>query len=177
MRQLTFSTSILVAGLAFGLLSALHMLNASGFSAVEGSPEWASFQPQKSSFGQVYSTQHFLADGSVPPPKTNLLFTRSLDDGGNQLRSDCDYEITGTPFPSRWWSLATQGEGASTASDVLVAGATLIGQDSKLIVNVSRQPQGGNWLKPPDSGNYYLSLVVNDPLGQTQLPLLKKTGC
>ena len=177
MRQLTFSTSILVAGIAFGLLSALHMLNGSGFSAVDGSPGWESYQPQKSSLWQVYATQRFLADGSLTPPKTNLLFTRSLDDGGNQLRGDCDYEITGAPFPSRWWSLATQGDGASAASDVLVAGAVLVGQDGKLLINVSRQPQGGNWLKPPDSGNYHLSLVVNDPLGQTQLPVLKKTGC
>lgn len=177
MRKLTFATTILILGAVIGLLSAIRQMNVAGFYTVAGSPGWLAWQPETQSFWQVYATQRFLDDGALPPPKSVQLYTRSTDDDGNRFRAECDYAFSGPAIKSRWWSIATLSNMATPAADVLVAGAALVRQDLVLDVNLSRQPQGGNWLKVPDSGNYIVKIVVNDAPEPVRLPGIKKLGC
>ncbi len=177
MRPLTISTALLVAGAAIGLLTAIHQMDVAGYSAAENSPGWQSWQQGKQSFWQFYGIQRFLNDGALPPPKAAELYTRSLDDDGNQLHSDCTYNLSGPALQARWWSLASLSDTAIDAADVLVAGAAQISQDHVLDVNISRLPQGGNWLKVPASGSYIVRFVVNDPVDVVHLPGIKKMGC
>jgi hypothetical protein len=177
MRKLTFATAILIIGAVIGLLTAIHQMSVAGLYAVAASPRWESWQPDKQPLWQLYATQRFLNDGSLPPPKTVQLYTRDLDDDGNQFRADCDYRATGPAIKSRWWSLATLSNTAAPTIDVLVAGSALVAQDNVITVNLSRLPQGDNWLKVPDSGSYKVRLVVNDATEAVQLPGIKKIGC
>jgi hypothetical protein len=177
MRKLTFATVILIIGAVLGLLSAIHQMSVSGLYAVAASPGWSSWQPDRPSFWQIYATQRFREDGALPPPKSVQLYTRSTDDDGNQLRAECDYRFSGPAIKSRWWTVATLRDTASAAADVLAAGSALVGQDNVFEINLSRQPQSGNWLKVPDSGNYLLRVVVNDAIDTVHLPGIKKLGC
>jgi hypothetical protein len=177
MRNLTFAPVIVIIGAVLGLLTAIHQMSVAGLYAAPSSPGWSSWQPEKPSFWQVYATQRFLDDGALPPPKSVQLYTRALDDDGNQLRAECDYSLSGPAIKSRWWTVATVIDTASPPADVLAAGSAVVGQDNTLDVNLSRQPQGGNWLKVPASGNYMLRAVVNDATDTVQLPGIKKVGC
>jgi hypothetical protein len=177
MRKLTFATAIVIAGAVFGLLTAIHQMSVAGFYAVAASPGWLAWQPEAQSFWQVYAAQRFMAEGSLPPPKTVRLYLRSADDDGNRLRADCDYSFSGPAIKSRWWTIASLSNTGAPVVDVLAAGAALVRQDNVIEVNLSRLPQGGNWLKVPDSGNYIVKIVVNDATDSVQLPGIKKLGC
>jgi len=177
MRKLTFATAILIIGAVIGLLTAIHEMNVAGLYAVAANPNWQTWQPDKQPLWQIYATQRFLNDGSLPPPKTVQLYTRNVDDDGNQFRAECDYRSSGPAIKSRWWSMATLSNPATPAADTLVAGSALVAQDNVITVNLSRQPQGDNWLKAPSSGTYMVRLVVNDATDTVQLPSIKKIGC
>lgn len=177
MRKLTFATAIMIVGGVIGLLTAIHMMSVAGFFTVPASPAWQSWQPDSQPVWKIYASQRFLAEGSLPPPKAVQLYTRSVDDDGNQFRVECDYTSSGPAIKSRWWTMATLRDAAAPAADVLAAGAALVRQDNVLDVNLSRLPQGGNWLKVPDSGNYIVRIVVNDAIDAVQLPSIKKVGC
>ena len=177
MGKLTFATAIVILGAVIGLLSAIHQMNVAGFYAVAGSPGWLSWQPETQSIWQIYATQRFLDDGGLPPPKTVQLYTRSTDDDGNRFRAECDYAFSGPAINSRWWTMATSSNLGAPAADVLSAGAAQVRQDNVLDVNLSRLPQGANWLKVPDSGNYVVKIVVNDASDPVHLPGIKKVGC
>ena len=177
MRKLTFATAIMIFGGVIGLLTAIHMMSVAGFFAVAASPAWQSWQPDKEAVWKIYANQRFLAEGTLPPPKAVQLFTRSVDDDGNQFRAECDYTSSGPAIKSRWWTMATLREAAGPAADVLAAGSALVRQDNILDVNLSRLPQGGNWLKVPESGNYIVRIVVNDASDAVHLPGIKKVGC
>ena len=177
MRPLTISTGLLIMGAAIGLLTAMHQMDVAGYSAAQDSPGWLSWQPGKQSFGQFYGIQRFLHDGALPPPKAVELYTREFDDDGNRLHTDCTYKYSGPAIQARWWSMASLSDYGSDAADVLVAGAARVDQDNKLEVNLSRLPQGANWLKLPSGGSFMVRLVINDPVEGVQLPGIKKMGC
>jgi hypothetical protein len=177
MRRLTFATVILILGAVIGLLTAIHQMSVAGLYAAAASPGWSSWQPDKPSFWQIYATQRFLDDGSLPPPKSVQLYTRTVDDDGNRLRAECDYSLSGPAIKARWWTVASLPDTSSPVSDVLTAGSARVGQDNVMDINLSRQPQGGNWLKVPESGNYLLRVVVNDAIDTVRLPGIKKLGC
>jgi hypothetical protein len=172
-----FASVAVVAGIALGLLSAIHQMNVAGYYSVAASPGWLSWQPESQSAWQIYATQRLLDDGSLPPPKTVQLYTRSVDDDGNRLRAECDYSFSTPSIKARWWSIATLHDTSLPAADVLVAGSALVRQDNVIDVNISHQPQGGNWLHTPESGNFIVRIVVNDAVETAHLAGIKKIGC
>ena len=176
MARLFSAPTILFAGFAAGLFSAVQALSAQGLKPVAGHEDWQVWQGASASRWSFYSLQAFLNGGQLPPPKSTQYYRRGTDDDGNGLRGDCTYKISGPATSARWWSLKAENE---TAVASLSAGQALTTTDGQIVVNISAGPQGDNWLKPPQ-GNYTLVFVVNDApyTGQkVALPSVKKLGC
>lgn len=175
MRILSISTLLLVAGIVAGVTSAWHALDGSALQAVKNGNGWQEWRLGTKDAMLPYTLGHFLSDGQVPPSSSARYFVRSVDDQGNTLRGDCEFEVDGPASTSRWWTLSTGHDSGSALS----AGKAVLDSKRRLKVVVSRFPVPGNWILPGTTGNYTLTYIVNEPAKAValDLPHVKKIGC
>ena len=77
-----------------------------------------------------------------------IYFTRSVDDFGNPLRADCQYDIAGGPLPAEWWSI------------------TLYGQDNYLARNTDKAASL-NGFDPRLNGPTWQAVIASSPVAET----------
>jgi hypothetical protein len=130
----------------------------------------------------VGSMPHFLIEGRVPPAQSLFqVYTNSLDDEGDTLRSGCIYKITANGLDSRWWSLSVgplnSEDGNSSAA--VTSDEVVRAPDSSLSVAVARSPVAGNWIRPAAEGTLALQLVVSntDSESNLKLPSVQRVSC
>jgi hypothetical protein len=182
MRKLIITFSILLGGAVIGLFSAISALGGMGLRQVQNGNGWQEWRLGENERLLPYALGHFQSVGQVPPPKSSRFFVRSADENGNALYGDCVYVFSGQTIPARWWTISAINGSSQDASAVLTAGQAVTDADGQLIVNISRHPEPGNWIAPPDSGTFALRFVLSEPElpadgSALPLPILKKKGC
>jgi hypothetical protein len=182
MRKLVITFSILLGGVVIGLFSAFSALGSMGLKQVQNGNGWQEWRLGENERLLPYALGHFQAAGQVPPPKSSRFFVRSADENGSALYGDCVYVFSGQNIPARWWTISASNGSNPNVNAVLTAGQAVADADGQLIINISRHPEPGNWIAPPDSGAFVLNFVLSEPALPTDgsalpLPTLKKTGC
>jgi hypothetical protein len=125
-------------------------------------------------------------------PSETIYFNADVDDAGRPLDRRCDYRVSGTELPARWWSLTAYG-----ADHFLIpndAGRysfsqTTLGREpgGRWAIAVSGESQAGNWLpsgRPQDGGPFALTLRLYNPAPEVHeraatvaLPRIERLGC
>lgn len=178
MRALTrFFIMLLAAGVA-GLGSAAYFTGR--YSAEENGP-WRLWQSGVMPDQSLYVLAHFALGGALSPDtKQMAVFTAATDSDGRDLDGDCNYVVSGTLPPARWWSLSVGDD----AANVLSSGNVITGADGAFSAHVSAEASPGNWLKLQDSGDFELVLRFHGPTGlvrdapqRASLPAIRKGDC
>jgi len=168
----------IIAGVAAGWLSAVSMIENYGFEALPGQEQWRERRNAADHPAAPYAFGYFINQGKVPPPLTSRHFTRTTDDDGNQLRSNCLYEVSGPMPAARRWSMAVTGQDGFGVT--LGAGEAIYEPDGSVRVFLSPQPVPGNRLTLPPRGAPFVSLTIHDPQDGTKvlpLPGVKLVRC
>jgi hypothetical protein len=176
MKRMIAPLSLLVAGVALGLLSAQYLMENANIAAPVVNSKWSEIRIGAETLQSSYLAGHFLRKGQVPPLKGSRLFVRSTDDDGNSLRGDCVVTLEGRIPPSRWWFVsATSGSGRTTLDAAQVVGEAT----GEVAISISLSPVAGNWFIPADGGAYELQLVLlgSDDTAPLALPLVKRLWC
>lgn len=170
---------MLVAGLSLGLLSARYLMENASVAAPAAGGRWLEVKPEGDDLNAIYLAGHFLRRGEVPPLKGSKFFVRQADDEGNSLRGDCVVTFEGKIPDARWWFVSADANGIRTALD---AGEAVREATGDYTISISDNPVPGNWLVPPTTGSYSLSLVLLDAVTppsteQLALPAVKRLWC
>lgn len=176
MNRLIVPFSLLVAGIALGLLSAQYLMENASVAAPVANSEWNEIQIGAESLQSSYLAGHFLRRGQVPPLKGSRFFVRSVDDDGNRLRGGCVVTLEGRIPPARWWFVsASSASGRAT----LDAAQAIRESNGEVAVSISLTPVAGNWIIPTDGNSYELQLVLlgADDAAIVDLPSVKRLWC
>lgn len=179
MRKLLITCLMLLAGLGFGLLSARYMMENMSMAVPVGSGNWTEIKPDSDDLNGLYLSGHFLRRGEVPPLKGSRFFVRQVDDEGNTLRGDCVVAIEGKTPDARWWFVSADAGGTRKALD---AGEVVREASGNFTISISDNPVPGNWLVPPTTGAYSISLVWLDTAtdgtaASMAMPAVKRLWC
>jgi hypothetical protein len=183
MRPLSFGSVYLGLGVILGYASALYMIAPMGSAAIANSPGWSEWQLKPDRISSTYSLARFLSAGEMPPPLNNgHRYFRATDAENNKLRPDCVYRVKGALVPARWWSftILSGGSNTATATSILTSENALTNGDGSIDLVISRYPQSGNWLRPPDGSDFSLHYTVSGPSPTDEpspLPTLTREGC
>lgn len=179
MRRFFITSLMLLAGLSFGLLSARYMMeNLSAAVPIAGG-KWMEIIPDGDDLNSLYLSGHFLRRGEVPPLKGSRFFVRKLDDEGNTLRGDCVVAFEGKMPDARWWFVSADTKNKRTALD---AGEAVREASGSYTISIADNPVPGNWLVPPTTGTYVITLVLLDAVTDANatipaLPTVKRLWC
>jgi hypothetical protein len=179
MQRYLIPPLLLAAGLSFGLLSARYMMENASVASPIANSNWTEIKTDGGDLNASYLTGHFLRKGQVPPLKGTRFFTRSLDDEGNSLRGDCVVTVEGKLPEARWWFVSAETGNTRTALD---AGEAVREPTGEYAISISTNPVPGNWLTPPTTSSYNLSLVLLDATAEPttealKLPSVKRLWC
>lgn len=169
MRTVVTSILAFIVALALGLGSAWYMI-------AEGSPlttghigPWSIWYAAGNPAPDPYTKAYQARNGRLPITTTNALyFYASTDEGGMQLRSDCDYLIEGQPINAMWWTLALyDGNGkliANKAERYSFSRTDVLRRpDGTFRIALAPTARPGNWLPSGDRHNLQLVLRVYGP--------------
>ncbi len=170
---------MLLSGLSFGLLSARYMMENMSMVAPIAGGQWMEIKPDGDDLIALYLSGHFLRRGEVPPLKGSRFFVRKLDDDGNTLRGDCVVAFEGKMPETRWWFVSAEAKNTRTALD---AGEAVREASGNYTISISNNPVPGNWLVPPTTGTYAITLVLLDAVTEANgttpsLPKVKRLWC
>jgi hypothetical protein len=179
MRKFLITTTMLVAGLSLGLLSARYLMENASTAAPLPGGQWTEIKTSADDLKSIYLTGHFLQRGEVPPLKGSRFFVRQLDDDGNILRGDCVVTLEGKMPEARSWLVSADGKNQRSALDASEAVREASGDYT---ISISTSPVPGNWLVPPTTGSYAMTLVLldiaqTDPNEKLVLPTVKRLWC
>lgn len=119
-----------------------------------------------------------------------VYFTRKTDDGGEPLREECSYRVTGGTLPGQWWSVtvyAADNYLPLNDDDALSFDATEVspdanGQWSAILSSV--RPEGSPWASTRNAGKFDITLRIYQPSAQAQddfatitMPKVTKLNC
>ncbi len=120
-----------------------------------------------------------------------LYFTRKTDDGGEPLREECRYRVTGSTIPGQWWSVtvyAADNYLPLNDDDALSFDSTEVkpdaaGQWSAVLAPV-RPAAGEAWASTRKAGNFDITLRIYQPSTRAQadyasipMPRVSKLDC
>ena len=141
--------------------------------------KWMEVKHDGDDLNSLYLSGHFLRRGEVPPLKGSRFFVRQLDDEGNSLRGDCVVSVEGRMPDARWWFVSADAKNIRAALD---AGEAVREASGNYTISISNNPVPGNWLVPPTTGAYSISLVLLDAATDANsaaisLPAVKRLWC
>jgi hypothetical protein len=174
-----------LCGVVGGWASALSFIDSVGSMPAGPTGNWRMWDLASGTASNPYARAHFLIEGRVPPAQSLFqVYTSSLDDDGDTLRSPCVYKIAATGLESRWWSLSVgplNGQ-ESDSSAAVTSDEVVRGPDGSLDVAMARFPVAGNWIRPAAEGTLTLQLVVSSvdglqEAGELKLPSVKRVSC
>ncbi|MEP7172974.1 MAG: DUF1214 domain-containing protein [Aestuariivirga sp.] len=185
MARVSVKIFSVLCGVVGGWASALSLIDSVGSSPAGAAGTWRMWDLAAGTASNPYARAHFLMEGRVPPAQSLFqVYTNSLDDEGDTLRSGCTYRVAANDLESRWWSLSVgpsnsedRDSSAAVTSDEVVRGT-----DNSLSVTVARSPVAGNWIRPATEGTLILQLVVSntdelEAAGDLKLPSVKRVSC
>lgn len=179
MRGFLHLIMAMIAGAAFGWISAIGMIENLGVTRVPDNPNWIERRAKPGEKLTPYTLSYFIDQGRVPPDSETRYFLRSQDDDGNVLRSDCVYVVEGVPLAARWWSMAI--DNAQGQRDAISAGDVIREADGSLKLALAAYPVPGSRLLTAPGNQLTLSYVVHDMTAEPgeafALPSVSKVEC
>jgi len=151
---------------------------------------WTSWPTAGTRSSNPYVRGHYLTHDRLPISQfeVNELEAR-VDSQGNALDGNCNYEIAGIMPKARWWSIYSFSEGATltalSPSRVGTSSQQVVYQpDGSFRINLSNEPQTGNWLVPAGGDEFVIVLrhynpgrSISSQIKVENLPTIKKRGC
>ena len=162
MRRFTGGLFYVIGGALAGALSALAMIENSGFEQLGGKGPWLSRTAGLQGAARLYIEASYLMRGRFPPSAGQLTeATASADDDGSALSASCAYVIASTAALPPWWSIAvtTTGEPLESQQTVLDTSTTIREADGSVRIVAAAHPGAGNWIKVPP-GRYFTVLYT-----------------
>lgn len=168
---------IVVLGLTVGAaLSWFSIQKNHGFGALEIG-EWTAWPLAGSQDADPYTKAKTAAEGEVPlGAAEGLAFHASNDSRGNALQRHCQYRLSGTTPPGRFWSLTAhlledaKPDENSPISRGMLSQTLLRNTNGQLEIHVGPTFSQGNWLQVEGRGPYRLILRLYDS------PITSATG-
>lgn len=191
MRFLINTAVVLLIGLILGGLSANFALQRShGIGAVRAG-SWSAWPFVGGAQVDPYTVAKATTDGTIHlGAAEGLAFEANSDQTGEELRRECDYEISGDTSAAKLWTLsAYDNAGKLVLEDTqrisaLYSGNVTRYQDSSFVLKIGARPQSGNWLPIEGKGEFKLILRLYDtPITSNsgvidpQMPRIKPIGC
>jgi len=179
-----------IAGLGLGIMSAQMLIDGYGnFFNVSHGP-WTSWPTAGTRSSNPYVRAHYLVHNRLPISQfeINELEAR-VDSEGELLDGNCTYEIKGMMPKTRWWSLYTFAQ--TPSSRVALPKRAGIGSqqifyqhDGSFSIQLSDEPQPGNWLIPAGTDglvivlrHYNPSRSITNQFNFDKLPTITKGKC
>lgn len=180
-----------LAGILLGFFITVRVLDHDvGFDTARAGP-WLG-QPKSGTMDiDPYANAIIARTAELPLGSAEgLTFIARTDSDGDSLRPECDYTVSGTVPPTRYWTLtlvspkgflidnSAKRFGFTSAEVVRAA-------DGTFTIAVARAARPGNWLPVGDAKHYALMLRLYDTLldfGTTKvsagaLPKIQRGGC
>lgn len=182
MARVSVKIFSVLCGVVGGWASALSFIDSVGSMPAGAAGNWRMWDLASGTASNPYARAHFLIEGRVPPAQSLFqVYTNSLDDEGDTLRSGCVYKVAANAMEARWWSLSV-GPSDGDASAAMTSDEVVRGTDNSLTIAVARSPVAGNWIRPATEGTLTLQLVVSntdelDAAGALKLPSVKRVSC
>jgi len=185
----------IVAGLAIaaalGLGSAFLAVDRGlGFEAVRAGA-WTAWPRAGEADADPYTRANLSRTGDLPlAGGAGITFSAGADDGGNPLRADCIYRISGRMPTTQWWTLTVY----DAASGRLVSNSLQrYGFNSSEIVRqangdfdivIAQRPQPGNWLPVGEAGGirfvirlYDTPIATGKSFQDIRMPDIRRLEC
>ena len=160
LRELLILLVIISIGAIAGFYTARLAADMPALSGAVQSGPWRVWPDAGVADAMPYARLRYYLDGALPPsPVDRLEVLAEEDDEGKALSTNCEYELRGRMLPVRHWMLAAHVQGDKTmAFSVLQASDVIHGRNGEIVIRLSRQPVGGNWLHMPPRGPVRLVL-------------------
>ncbi|MGO4440486.1 DUF1214 domain-containing protein [Rhizobium sp. RAF56] len=188
---LLVALSLLIA-FGGGILFTLYALDATaGFGAIRLGA-WEAFPLLHTEDADPYAKSHRARAGRLLyGTAEGLVFSAVDDSDGGRLTAGCSYRLTGQTPPARLWTLFAAGDDGKPLTPpagrpgAINSWTVLRDTDSGFSIGISREPQSGNWLALPLTGDRFrlvLTLLDTPAAGSSGLldlamPKLAKIGC
>lgn len=190
MRGLLWFVAFCFFGTLLGLVTAQHAVSGRFGVVSETKGPWIAWPRASDAKIDPYTRAHHLSFGLVPFDRFDTVeYEARIDDAGRSLNGDCIYLVRGSAPQARWWSLSAvalddRTEAVSEPRDGLVSGQLIYEADRNFRVTVSRELQAGNWLRPPEAGQFVLHLRLYTPAAAVlqrpltvELPSIERQVC
>ena len=191
MRLFIQLIAVVVGGLGIGGALAWYSIQENiGFGAMNVGV-WTAWPLAGSVDADPYTKAKVAADGQVPLGAAEglALFART-DDAGRPLRANCRYRLRGETPAARYWTLTAQKideqqkRGIAESERQLTSDIMVRETGGDLVVEVSPELAGGNWLKTSGDGRFLLTMRLYDtPVTGTRgivdplMPKIALLGC
>ncbi len=165
LRLISFSLLALVIGIG----SAWYMIDNGAFFATSSIGPWQTWSNEGRLDADPYTRARMARSGRLPVTgSTALYFTASEDSEGSRLSSECDYEISGRPINSLWWSIAAyDGEGQFIRNKAerysFNSKNIALLPDGSFKIRLAPKARPGNWLPSDEADDPMLILRVFRP--------------
>lgn len=153
-----------LAALALGFAATIFALQGGpGFGAVRFGP-WTSWPQLGASDIDPYARAVAAVDGLLPlGANEGETFVASIDARGAPLDLRCDYRISGSAIPARFWTLAAYDVDGRLRSNPagrygLTSAALLRSADGGFSIDAAREARPGNWLPLGEKSRFTLVL-------------------
>lgn len=154
---------------------------------------WTAYPQPGSGPADPYARAEAAVEGILPLGRSEgLAFFAQNDDGGEVLRAECVYRLTGETPLARFWTLrwepydpASPGRAFNAPPHgTLQSRAVVRGAHNGVEITVSAAPVPGNWLRTEGSGRMrlvlttYDALVQGGPMAETlNMPSIRQVSC
>ena len=176
-------------GVLLGLVLTIHSLDQANRNVAAG--PWRGTAREGSGEIDPYALAANARSGLLPlGAAEGVSFVAESDTKGGALSGQCEYAVTGSIPPARFWTLSLlTPDGFPVANPALRTGFTsteiLRVSDEPMLITVSPEARSGNWLPTGHVKTYVLMLRLYDTglstvgtvLDAGAMPKIRRLGC
>jgi hypothetical protein len=161
---------VVLAGTALGLLVTREVLQRGPVFNAEKAGPWTSVPKSGSLDIDPYAQAKLARSAELPLGSAEgLSFIARTDSSGAVLRPLCDYEVSGSVPPTRYWTLTLVSPKGSLIDNPakrfgFTSAEIVRAADGTFDITVARQARPGNWLPLGEAQPFVLMLRLYDTL-------------
>lgn len=191
MTRILYISVIFLIGLFFAGWSSKYVLDNNFGSNIINVGPWSALPFVGGQRVDPYTKSTLAITGKLPlGAAEGLVFTATTDSGGENLKLNCNYIISGDTPLSRLWTLVAYNvsgkaiENKNGAKSGVFSGAILRFPNSTFKISLGTYPRSGNWFPLNGKGEFKLVLTLYDTpitsdIGviRQNMPDIKLEGC
>jgi hypothetical protein len=161
---------VVLAGTALGLFVTREVLQRGPVFNTERAGPWTSVPKSGSLDIDPYARARLARNAELPlGTAEGLSFIARDDSSGMLLQPRCDYEVSGTVPPTRYWTLTLVSPRGSLIDNAakrfgFTSAEIVRASDGTFDITVAREARPGNWLPLGDAQPFVLMLRLYDTL-------------